>query len=102
MGIIVVSLDADDSGALSFDELKDHAYGVAYVFVGYSDTAFIPAPTGFDSLFVEGIAQGIAPYRIIETASFDDLGLTMPSDVFDLNMCPYPPGACSPPFANIF
>ena len=65
---------------------------------GWGDQAYPIAPAPYDSKFPEGIQAGTHPYRIIDTVSFDDLGLPPPGARFDLNVCAPP---CNPPVPNL-
>lgn len=100
-GFVFAVRDTDMSGDTSFEEIGTDLYGVGYIGMGYSATERVPAPAPLDMLFPEGIDQGVRPYRIIEAGTFDDLGRTMPGDVFDLNICNAPSATCNPPFPNL-
>lgn len=101
---VVVAPDLDGDGALDVAEVES-LYGAGYMHVGWSATAHVPAPSPFDQLFPDGIEQGTRPYRVIEGGGgFDRLGLTAPATLFDLNVCPGPPGngpPCDVPFPNL-
>ena len=101
LAVVVVAKDADGSGALDGQEAFDF-YGIGYMVVGYSEKEFIPAPAPyFDDKFPEGIEAGVRPYRIIESETFDDLGLSEDGDVFPMDVCNAPGPGCDPEFPNL-
>lgn len=100
-GFVFAVRDTDMSGDINFDEIGMDMYGIGYMGMGYSTEERVPAPAPLNTLFPEGIDKGVRPYRIIEAGTFDDLGRTMPGDVFDLNICNAPSATCAPPFPNL-
>jgi hypothetical protein len=88
IGLIVVAKDEDMSGQIEVTELGTN-YGTAFTVLGYSETAYMPALAPLDVLFVEGIQEGILPYRVIEgqPGERDTLGLPT-GDAVELNVCP--------------
>ncbi len=105
-GFVFVSKDADGNGKLDPAEVEPSMggpAGVGFMGLGYSAMPYATVPTPYDTLFPEGIDQGVRPYRIIETnVTFDKLGKANEGDVFDLNVCGDPANAtCMLPFPNL-
>lgn len=92
--VFVVS-DANGSGAIEPAEMtEDNMYGVGYLHLGGADQAY-PAPNTLDSVFPEGIREGLTPYRIIDGDPFDQLGAPAPGTVFELDVCVPGDASCS-------
>jgi hypothetical protein len=87
LAFVFVMRDLDASGAIEPAELVDeNLYGVGVLQLGAADRAYA-APNALDPLLPDGILDGLAPYRIIPTTDFDDLGIAAPGTVFDLDVC---------------
>lgn len=92
--IFVVS-DLDSSGAIEPSEITEsNFYGIGYTHLAGADAAY-PTPNPLDIIFVEGITEGLAPYRIIQGDPFDKLGIPAPGTVFELDLCVPGDASCS-------
>lgn len=102
MAFVLVVRDADDSGAIEPAELLEESnfIGAGYLGVAGSAAAQTP-PTWIDPLFPEGVGAGVQPYRVIDTDSFDQLGIHQDGTVYDLNLCPAGDATCELPFPNL-
>lgn len=98
---MLVIVDADQSGAIEPGELVDgNGVGVGFLGVVGSDAAAAPG-TWLDPLFPEGLGAGVRPYRVIDTDSFDQLGLHQDGTVYELNLCPPGDATCELPAPNL-
>lgn len=88
LAVVLVIRDVDMSGTIEQAELDTSAnrYGGGYMQIGAADQAY-PNPQMLQHLFLEGIEDGLVPYRVIESGLIDDLGIAAPGMVFDLNVC---------------
>lgn len=88
LAFVLAVVDADMSGAIEPAELTsgENIYGIGYMQIGAADMAY-PNPQALMSLFPEGIENGIEAYRIIESGTFDKLGIAMPGVVFGFDVC---------------
>lgn len=92
---VFVVADTNGSGATEPAEVtEDNIYGVGYLHLGGADTAY-PAPNALDSVFPEGIREGLSPYRIIKGEPFDQLGVPAAGTVFELDVCVPGDASCS-------
>jgi hypothetical protein len=79
------AIDVPDDVGISNDV---GIYGVGFMAVGFSETAYDPAPSPFEALFPDGIQGGIAPYEVIENAgSFDTLGVPDEPQIYEFTVC---------------
>jgi len=98
MAYVFVLPDANGSGKIESAEVSlAGAYGIGQLFLGATDKAY-PLPNTLDFMFIEGLVEGLAPYRLIPPApqsSYERLGIPASGTVFELDVCSPGDGSCS-------
>lgn len=100
--VFVVS-DTDNSGAIELAEIDEaNIFGVAGMHVNSAEQDF-PIPNVFDSLFIDGVLQGIHGYTVEPSSgSFDVLTIPEPGAYFDMTLCVPGSDECADlPFPNL-
>lgn len=99
---VFVLSDSDSSGSIELAEIREeNLYGVGYMHLIGADHDY-PLPNALDFLLIEGILEGLRPYRIIPGSPFDNLGIPAPNTTFDLDVCvPADPSCALVRFPNL-
>jgi len=88
VALVVVLQDANANGAIDVSEIQTTGIvGIGWLAVAYSTLAYMPAPSPFGGLFVDGIQMGKLPYTLIEDGAVQHLGIVPTDTIFDLNVC---------------